>query len=108
MIRGAQKQMIVVRTRNSRVFEEAYFVIRRNAGRGETDETDMLWEANRIIENSLPNTTYAKERPISNTPAEKCDTRRTSIRFNLIAGLVWFAMGFLSGGGLIGLLWWLL
>ena len=50
MLRGAQKQMIVIRTHDSRLFEEAYFVVRKpRTGRPACKE-DMLWEANRIIE----------------------------------------------------------
>ena len=49
MIKGAQKSMIVVKTSDSSVFEEAYFVIRRGA---EKEKTDMVSEANRIIEKS--------------------------------------------------------
>ena len=47
MIKGAQKRMIVVKTTDSRVFEEAYFVMR-----GETSVSgeDMVTEAGRIIE----------------------------------------------------------
>ena len=53
MLRGAQKQMIVIRTHDSRLFEEAYFVVRKpRTGRPACKE-DMLWEANRIIERSL-------------------------------------------------------
>ena len=47
MLRGAQKQMIVVKTADSRIFEEAYFVLRKE--RAER-ETDILAEASRIIE----------------------------------------------------------
>ncbi|MBE6584795.1 MAG: hypothetical protein E7649_07495 [Ruminococcaceae bacterium] len=47
MVRGAQKQMIVVKTQDSAVFEEAYFVVRRNAVAG---RMDMIAEANKIIE----------------------------------------------------------
>lgn len=49
MIKGAQKKMIVVKTTDSKLFEEAYFVLRREA---ENDTCcDMVAEANRIIEN---------------------------------------------------------
>ncbi len=48
MVKGAQKQMIVVKTADSNLFEEAYFVVRRNASGG---RMDMLAEANKIIEN---------------------------------------------------------
>lgn len=39
--------MIVVKTSDSRLFEEAYFVLRRDCREG---ENDMVAEANRIIE----------------------------------------------------------
>ncbi len=94
MLRGAQKQMIVVRTHGNRVFEEAYFVIRRDAARAEADESDMLREANRIIESSLPPASR-KAPPVT----------REAPRFGLAAGLIWFGIGFSAGAGLIGLLW---
>ncbi len=47
MVKGSQKQMIVVKTAESDVFEEAYFVVRRNATAG---RMDMLAEANKIID----------------------------------------------------------
>ncbi len=47
MIKGAQKRMIVVKTADSRMFEEAYFVMR---GEVSIPEGDMVAEANRIIE----------------------------------------------------------
>ena len=49
MIKGAQKKMIVVKTADSAVFEEVYFVMRRESN---AERLDMLSEANRIIENS--------------------------------------------------------
>ena len=48
MIKGAQKRMIVVKTGDSAVFEEAYFVLRRES---RAERLDMLAEANKIIEN---------------------------------------------------------
>jgi hypothetical protein len=48
MIKGAQKRMIVVKTGDSAMFEEAYFVLRRES---RADRLDMLAEANKIIEN---------------------------------------------------------
>ena len=47
MIKGAQKRMRVVKTTDSPIFEEAYFVLRRESNGG-----DMVEEANRIIDNS--------------------------------------------------------
>ncbi len=55
MIKGAQKQMIVLRTGNSRYFDEAYFVLRREVklSRG-SSKNEMLREANRILEECAP------------------------------------------------------
>ena len=93
MLRGTQKHMIVVRTRNSPLFEEAYFVMRRDADRLEADRPDMLWEANRIIEGSLP--------------CSREDGRRR-IPWDRIGHGLWFVMGCLFGGGAVGILWWLM
>ncbi len=54
MIKGAQKQMIVIRTGNSRYFDEAYFVLRRDLSRGACRKGDMLSEANRILAEHQP------------------------------------------------------
>ncbi len=48
MLKGAQKQMIVIRTGDSRFFDEAYFVLRRGAETGK-GRRDLLAEANRIL-----------------------------------------------------------
>ncbi len=95
MLRGAQKQMIVVRTHGSRVFEEACFVIRRGAVQDAAGESDMLREANHIIENSLP--------PAMRSSRANRDS--TAGRTGFISGLTWFLAGFATGGGLVGLLW---
>ena len=49
MIKGACKQMIVVRTADSRFFDEAYFVLRREAKEHSRDPNALLNEANRLI-----------------------------------------------------------
>ncbi len=96
MIRGAQKRMIVVRTRDSRVFEEAYFVMRREAEGDGASEQDMIREANRILERSLP-----RERLV---PAPPAQTRPKARR----GGFFWFTAGLLCGGGSTGILFLLL
>lgn len=54
MIKGCQRQMIVVQGKDKGLFETAYFVLRREKERGAVCEADMLAEANRIInENRL-------------------------------------------------------
>lgn len=47
MVKGAQKQMVVLKINDSEVFEEAYFLVRRGA---DAARMDMLTEANRIVE----------------------------------------------------------
>ena len=44
--------MIVVRTGDSRYFDEAYFVLRRGVRAGREEQGDMLTEANRILHES--------------------------------------------------------
>lgn len=119
MLRGAQKQMIVVRTRDSRVFEEAYFVVRRGKTPPAVCKEDMLFEANRIIERSIAAAGGcgggagggAGSRPperygLSRTEAEEPDVPPLR-RKGLVRGL-WFLLGTLCGGGTVGLLWLLL
>ena len=54
MIKGAKKQMIVIRTGDSRYFDEAYFVLRGDAGNKTARDTDILHEANRILSENHP------------------------------------------------------
>lgn len=98
MLRGAEKRMIVVRTRGSRMFEEAYFVVRPEAERTVSAETDMLREANRILESSLGSA--RREELCAATPALP--------RSGLLRGIVCFLAGLVTGGGLVSLLWVLL
>ena len=86
MIRGAQKKMIVVRTHDSRVFEEAYFVVRPDR-EPPPDEGDMLSEANRIIHKSTASPTD----PLRYSPPSR-------IKPWLISA-AWFLGGLLLGAG---------
>lgn len=52
MIKGTQKQMIVLRTGDSRYFDEAYFVLRREVKPRRTSRDEMIREANRILAES--------------------------------------------------------
>lgn len=47
MIKGCQREMIVMQTQDSALFESAYFILRRQ--KTASGKTDMLAEANRII-----------------------------------------------------------
>lgn len=50
MIRGTQRQMIMVKTDKSSIFESACFLIRPNISEPSPNNSDMLREANRIID----------------------------------------------------------
>ena len=62
MLKGAQKQMIVIRTGDSRYFDEAYFVLRREVPVGRETQNDMIREANRILRQSEPDSRTRGER----------------------------------------------
>jgi hypothetical protein len=80
MIKGAQKQMIVVRTGSSTYFDEAYFVLRKEV-KAPRKSRDILLEANRILEESrLP-----VRRPVKKSSC----------------GWWGFLAGALSGGGVV-------
>ena len=50
-MRGSEKKIIYVKDTGSKIFEEAYFVIRRGVdeGEGRPSENDMVREATRIV-----------------------------------------------------------
>ncbi|MBQ9804923.1 MAG: hypothetical protein IJW49_00215 [Clostridia bacterium] len=52
MIKGARRQMIVIRTGDSRYFDEAYFVLRSDVSGHQANDSDILREANRILSES--------------------------------------------------------
>ncbi len=62
MIKGARKEMIVVRTGGSRYFDEAYFVLREDAQKEKQKSTDILGEANRILAEIAPDFTPTNAR----------------------------------------------
>jgi hypothetical protein len=78
MIKGAQKKMIVIKTDDSTVFEEAYFVVRHSstATRG-----DMIAEAERRIDES----------------GEKKAKRRKPVPLHLVLASLSIAFGGLIG-----------
>ena len=67
MIRGARKEMIVVRTGNSRYFDEAYFVLREDAQKERRKSTDILSEANRILSEIAPDFSPASKKQSKQT-----------------------------------------
>ena len=80
MIKGCQREMIVLQTKESPLFESAYFVLRR--GYGPAPRGDMLAESNRIL---AQGSAYLRRR------------RKTGFLFPFLGG-------FLLGGGLLSAL----
>ncbi len=80
MIKGCQREMIVMQTQDSGLFESAYFILRRQRVQG--GKTDMLAEANRIIGEG----------------SQYFERRRKRV------GIKWvFLLGVLCGAGLLAL-----
>ncbi len=49
MIKGINKQMIVLKLENNRLYESACFMLRSDVKQRREEEKDMLSEANRIL-----------------------------------------------------------
>ena len=88
MVKGTQKQMIVLRTGDSRYFDEAYFVLRREIKADRRVKNDILIEANRILEESRV------------SPRELSRRRRRK----WLGAVAVFAVGCLCGGGVSALI----
>ncbi|MBQ9806134.1 MAG: hypothetical protein IJW49_06490 [Clostridia bacterium] len=88
MIKGAQKQMIVLRTADSRYFDEAYFVLRRELPVQKGASGEMLFEADRILREGTGDTRIGGK-------------KRTR-------GFLFFCIGFFLGCGAAALSCWLL
>ncbi len=80
MLKGAQKRMIVVKTADSKIFEEAYFVVTPNY---DGEELDMIAEAERIASSVIDSRKNIK----TGKPDKK----------NLIFGICGGAMGVFVG-----------
>lgn len=52
-MRGCEKRVIHLKKTNSHLFDEAYFIVKREAELSSFGESDMVLEANRIIKESL-------------------------------------------------------
>ena len=81
MLKGCQREMIVLQTQSSPLFESAYFVLRREC-RG-AGRCDLLAEANRIIQGEKGSGLWGRRRPWR--------------------AVLWFLLGFLVGGGIFAI-----
>ena len=62
-VKGAQRRMVQVRIGNSRYYEEAFFIVRRDLPKITFPEREMLAEANRILRDSAGREEHAKKQP---------------------------------------------
>lgn len=79
MIRGIQKEMIMLRPDKSSIFEVVYFMLRSDVSK--PSENDILREANKIVEENISH----KKR------------RREERKNKLRSGIPFFIFGSLSG-----------
>ncbi len=93
MIKGIQRNMVVLKNTESRVFEEAYFVLRDDRDRG-MKKSDMIAEANRIITENL----IGPDRKNDKTKAKR--ERRLKLVFFLLGILCGALLGTAVGGSL--------
>ncbi len=82
MLRGCEKKVIYIPGAEHNDFEAAYFILRRGAD-GHPGSKDILREANRIAEQTLP-------------AARRRARRRAGLRRVLFA-LLWFLVGAVAG-----------
>ena len=79
MIRGIQKEMIMLKTDKSSIFEVVYFLLRSDIPK--PSENDILREANKIVEES-----YSHKK-------RRLDERKNKLKY----GIPFFIFGSLSG-----------
>ena len=89
MIKGCQKKIIMINDTGSDVFEQAYFIV-KDERNGAISKTDMIREANRIIENNLLGPYFSSAR------TKKIKKKTETLTFFL---------GSVCGGGFVALFW---
>ena len=63
-MRGCQKSVIYLKNTGSELFDEAYFVVSREGESLGVGESDTIYEANRIIDESLEGESVKKRRKV--------------------------------------------
>ena len=81
MIKGINKNMIVVKNTGSRYFEEAHFIIKNSAS--EIHERDLVKEASKIVGNVLTES-----------------GKQSKPKRRVLKGIITFLLSFISGAAL--------
>ena len=89
MVKGTCRQIVMVQTFESDIFEVAYFVLKSGEG-VRSDEKSMIDEANRIVSDACCTGVDKKEK------VKKKDKRYRGKR------IFFFMLGILLGGGIVG------
>ena len=82
MIKGVNRQMVVVKLEGSGVFDSACFILRRDAKRGNDVQNDIIYEANRIV---------------AQMDAKSAKPRRRGLLWRLAFGLFILIIGVIIG-----------
>ena len=91
MIKGCERKILLVNGGETSLFESAYFVLKKSAEQKEDSHTDMLKEANRIIESSLPfGITRMRRRERARRRLVRVGTFSLGALFGISACLVFF------------------
>ena len=88
--KGCQKRMIMLKNTGSEIFEEAYFILKELPKKPAVTESDMVREANRIIEENLLTAYCRKSAPLI-------------LRDNM-KRLFWYLAGLVTSGSIMGLI----
>ncbi|MGM9646096.1 MAG: hypothetical protein ACI3XS_05360 [Eubacteriales bacterium] len=89
MIKGCQKRIIFVKDTGSDYFEEAYFIMKSDSELPKTEESDIVKEAENIVNASL---------------AEPSPARKVKIGARSVCFFIGVFIGALIGGILFGLI----
>lgn len=91
-MRGSEKKIIHIRDTGSRIFEEAYFVLRRGIGNDSTrpSEDDMIREASRIVSENAAEYSPSTRKKFS--PAMPLAFFTGSLAGSILIGIVWLLL----------------
>lgn len=90
MLRGTRKQIILIKDTKSGIFDEAYFVLKPNGGESLSD-SDMISEANRIIEANTTSDRAISEQTSSGKKRKKAH-RTPAFVLGTVCGALLYAL----------------